>query len=415
MKRQPAKQFSLRGREFSSVADAATSVYRGWKNYVRRYESRDAASYVVVDDLAPRVHAPMRYRHREHIAEDFTSIAQHLAQENPTTALFPAYTHHKLHQSIAYVTARAAPVTQRSMVERFGTPWQHVPQREVAAIAEACTSSRDAYAQHVGRPEALEDYLYTAIPNDDVPALLKRRTRYWLDCMYARFPKFARFRFAVLNRPSTDTWKNLVTCSTGQFSLWVNTHSQHTYTMGFIEFLALHEVCGHMVHFAQLQNNAALAARVPHLLCIAIHTQDTYLVEGIAQWVAALLVDRYAPTGAAVRVVAKQMELFFAARHHILCDFIDGAIDLNTAVDCHHRFLGRWLTGSAENTATWYTTIRNDAVSCTQILAYHGAFSQLQPALTLPDEALTDFTTRLLNGFYQPQDLRALVAEYCDA
>ncbi|MBI4237174.1 MAG: hypothetical protein HY696_01995 [Deltaproteobacteria bacterium] len=369
---------------------------------------------MVVDDLAPRVFAPMLYRHRERIREDLAIVQHGLEQETPDPALFPAYARSKLCQSAAYFAGHADPVTRRSMVERFGTPWQHVPQNEIAAIAEACTSYCDAYAQHVGRPEALEDYLYTAISNDDVPALIKRRTRQWLDCMYALFPKFARFRFAVLNRRSTDTWKNLVTCSTGQFSLWVNTHPQHTYTMGFIEFLALHEVCGHMVHFAQLQNNAALAARAPHLLCIAIHTQDTYLVEGIAQWVAALLVDRYAPTGAAVRVAAKQMELFFAARHHILCDFIDDAIDLDTAVDRHHRFLGRWLTGSPADTATWYTTIRNDAISCAQILAYHGAFSQLQPARNLHDDALTDFGTRLLNGFYRPQDLRALVAEYCE-
>lgn len=378
--------------------EKVVSVYRGWHRLVGQQEGWESAKWVLINDLS-RSTAPARpFTDRAEVRRALQELRDAAPDEKSAE---------RLQQSLYYLDQDPKIGGSREAVVKRGIPWRPIDDATLdRKLSEFEASKRRLIEDgRVSMAEVSARYEFRR-GGPGVSAELETLGRSILDRFRAENPALAPAAFSMREVISPAPFHNMVTYEDGVLWYIANCNETVDYNDGRREFLALHEVGGHVLHFSQLLANDSLRASAPHLLCLAIHTYDAFFIEGIAQYLTALYAGRIAP-GGLLEMDVKRSELWFAVVHHNMTELLEGKIDAARAAERERAYLG----GDPEALRAIYEGLSRDLFFCCQIFAYHSSGETLRPALALQGPALAGFLDKLLNGHHSPADLEWLVKD----
>lgn len=382
-----------------------TSFYRGWRDWVERTEGYDAATLVVIDDLAPP--APSEaFGSREEVLRSLQSLVEASAPWASSPEPLLRYSHDKLRQSLVYLNQAPTETISRSDIERRGTRWVDFDESDLEELLQKASLSRaDLLAQGVSETK-LADYYDAPLPGPAVADSIRAYSERWLWEFRRVRPGLQPFDYEVRAVVDPGPWRNMVVHDGSRFVLRVNTAPHLTYTKGMTEGFALHEVCGHMVHLQELASSERVLETAPHLLCIATHTLDSGFVEGVAQFVAHYLPDRVEPGRSLARGEMLYTDLRFLVVHKNLMDLLEGRVSVDQAAERHSRL----LKGSVDP-GPRYRRLLSDPFFCSLCLNYASSLDDYRSLLERPDSSARDKALgSVFSEFLDSPRLRAAVA-----
>lgn len=98
-----------------------------------------------------------------------------------------------------------------------------------------------------------------------------------------------RYRFEIVKKE--EYWSAWADGQPGDLRLQFNFHHQRPWRMGDIEYLVIHEVCGHFVHAESLAREIQQERLNPFIGLTTVHNPSTFMAEGIADALTFLLPD----------------------------------------------------------------------------------------------------------------------------
>lgn len=390
------------------LSDRIIACYRGWRNLVQRTSGEEASQLVLIDDLAPPV-AAASFGRTEDVQRELEGLLIDAAdwKDHPDTLL--RYSYAKLSQSLAYANQRSERLVTRKEIEARGTKWTTVPENRLVSLTGEIEEFRRRLMLSGFSENELSDYFDVRLDNADAPALIRDNAEAWLPRLYSCKPSLLRFEFDVVARTSLASWRNRVTHDGKKFVLLVNVAPHVRYTKSLAEAFALHEICGHMVHLQQLACSERVLRTAPHLLCFAIHTQDSYFVEGVAQCVPYVLASRSGGRPSPIEGELKRSELQMLVRHKNITDLIEGRVTPAQAVERHLKFLPESV-----GVEGMYSRIMADPFSSCQTLNYVTSLDDFRPAMASSPDAAGRIFDALMSGFFAHADLPSLFEACAD-
>lgn len=174
----------------------------------------------------------------------------------------------------------------------------------------------------------------------------------------------------------------------------------------------LHEVAGHAVHFNHLRRNQDLKRNFPHLLCLSLHTHESFFLEGVAQFLVLLALERGQGIEHAAELKARTYAwtLTMALAHRNLSQVVRGKISLEEAVEFHlkHDNTGRV---TAPMIRRRYSDSLSDLFACKTTLNYYSSFKVMFPLVDAPADRLRTYVPELLSTYFVPEELAEFVRE----
>lgn len=381
----------------TSFSDDVIAVYRGWYRLVESERGWERAKWVLINDLSLSTIEP----------RSFESLSDVRGALERLLALAPAgKSAERIEQSLFFLEQDPGePVTKEAVIKR-GIPWRPVKEAELDRLKDQV---RDLRLRLIDSNQLSEESYRVRYERRagraGVAADLGAAGRAGLDRIGASFPRLSPALFETKEIASQLPWSNMVTFEDGVIRLIANIGPIPDYSPGRQGFLAVHEICGHVLHFSQLLRSEKLRATSSHRLCLAIHTYDSYFIEGIAQFISSVYAERVYPGPTLSHLDIKQCELFVAVRHRNLTELIERRIDAREAVEFERSYLG----GDEAKIAAYYEAVLKDVFFSCQTLVYYPSHQALLPALELPDAALARFLDDLLGEHYSPAELDGLV------
>lgn len=379
------------------------SCYRGWKALALRDAGEEGANRVLIDDLAPES-PPTVFASRVDVARELDALLELTALWKEAPLGLSRYSRAKLTHSRAFLSQTPGERVSRAAVAARGTPWREVTDSRLSAHRERLSSMRRAMAEADFSLDSQREYFDQRLAQEAVIPAIRGSAETWLGRLHIRFPSLVPAPFRLEARQSLAAWRNRVTHDGREFVLLVNLAPHVVYTRSLTEVLALHEVCGHVVHLQQLAASPRIRDVHPELLCFSIHTHDSYYLEGVAQFVSWMMA---APQGEAPSPLAAELlrsELLMLVRQRNIMDLLEGRIDVASAAARHRADFPD--TPDAEGV---YSRIVSDPFSACQTLNYVSSLDDFRPALasTAVRAAEAVFTSSM-DGFFDPQDVGRL-------
>lgn len=382
-----------------------TAFYRGWRDWVERAEGYDAATLIVIDDLAPPA-PPDKFNSREDVRLALESLIEASAPWSASPDPLLRYSHAKLRQSQVYLNQVPGESVSRSDIERRGTRWVDFDPAALDGLARRAAAYREALSARGVSEEAQADYYDDALPGPAVADSIRAYSERWLAEFRKLRPGLRSFAYEVRDVTDPGPWRNMVVHDGEHFILRVNTAPHLQYTRGMTEAFALHEVCGHMVHLQELAGSQRVLETAPHLLCIATHTLDSSFVEGVAQYIAHYLPGRVEPDASLAAGEMLYTDLRFLVVHKNLMDLLENRITLEQACERHSRL----LKGGVEP-GPRYRRLMADSFFSSLCLNYASSLDDYRPLLERPDSPARDAALLAIFGeFYDSPRLRAMLA-----
>lgn len=376
------------------------AIYRGWHLLEQQNGTFMSKIAVVIDDLASININPKEYQNNEQVKADLDKALIKCIDVN---TFWAKYTQDKLNQSLMYLNQlqTKAQITPE-LIEKRGTKWYAVSDEEIEVLFKAVSLNKLLL---LNKYEDTTSYFEVSLPFEVLTNKIRELSSNLIESTKKLFAgTFPVFQFDITTVAMPASWRMMVNHSGGRFKLVVNLYNP--FTLSVVENLSIHEVCGHMVHLAKLQQQSDTQMGNPHLLCFAIHTQDAYLLEGVAQLIAAANVHYFAEDGSLIKTAFKQFVLEFAVRQRNIMDLIKGCCDINYTVERHIYYLG----GKRNIIKEMYSFIVNDPFFCCQVLNYYSSYKALEPLLSLSLENFKKNLATITTGFYSYQDIDKLVS-----
>ena len=380
-----------------SFADAVIAAYRGWHALVERHSGWEDAKFVLINDLSRSAVPPTSFADEKEVGVALRKLLDRAPDQVSAE---------RLQQSLFYLEQRPGRRVTKDDVERRGIPWRQFDDSVLDGLRDEFNNCRRDLVDsgQLTRSESLSRYeRRTGEPGvaENIRALGETHLRR----LYDAFPNLSRANFEAREVSSGRPWTNMVTFEDDRIRLVANRGELSDLGEWRRGFLALHEVAGHVLHFTQLLADETLRAQTPDRLCLAIHTYDAYFIEGVAQFITSVYLDRIAPGPTLLRMDVKRSEVWFAVRHKNLSELIDGRIDPARAAAREAEYVG----GEESKLRAVYEKILEDAFFCCQTLVYLPSHRALLPALDFDDARLAEFLGALLTGYHTPGDLDRLV------
>lgn len=380
-------------------SESVISVYRGWRQLVEEESGWELAKWVLINDLSLSTVEP----------RSFSALGEvRKALEELLAAAPSGKAAERIQQSLFYIDqSHDEPVTREAVIKR-GIPWRPVE----ASRLDTLQGDYQALARRlIETGELTEDALQGRYGRDPgelgVVTEIELHGRSALELFYKRFPDLFPAQFESIEVISGLPWTNMVTYEQESLKLIVNRGELADNNKGRRGFLGLHEVAGHVLHFSQLLNDKAQRDLAPHLLALAIHTYDAYFIEGIAQFLTSVYVEKIMPGPTLLNLDVKRTELWVAVRHKNISELIEGACDSVAAAAVECGYLG----GDQAKLCQVYEAIRKNIFFCCQFLVYFPSHQALLPALRLAEPALGKFLGSLLRRHHSPEELDRLVSD----
>lgn len=381
-----------------SFGDAVIAAYRGWHALVERRSGWEDAKFVLINDLSRSAVTPTSFASLKEVGVALRKLRDE-APDQVSAA--------RLQQSLFYLEQRPGERVTKEDVFQRGIPWREIDDAVLEGIRREFEDCRRKLVDsgRMTRAQASSRYERRA-GEPGVAAQIQVLGEEHLQRLYKLFPRLSRATFEAREVASARPWTNMVTYEDDRIRLVANRGELSDLGEWRRGFLALHEIAGHVLHFTQLLGNDELRARAPDRLCLAIHTYDAYFIEGVAQLITSIFLERIAPGPSLLRMDVKRSELWFAIRHKNLTELIDGRIDTVRAAEREADYVG----GDGGKLKAVYEAIVKDAFFCCQTLVYFPSHRALLPAMSFDDARLAAFLSELLTGYHTPDDLDRLAA-----
>lgn len=382
----------------ASFSDDVIAVYRGWYALAEKDGGWERVKWVLINDLSLSPVDPLR-------CDTLSDVRRALER---LLVIAPAgKSAERIEQSLFFIEQNPGePVTKEAVIKR-GIPWRPVQEAQLVRLKD---QARNLRLRLIDTGQLSDESFRARYDRRSgkagVAADLGVAGRAGLDRIGARFPRLSPAVFSTKETATSLPWSNMVTFEEGVIRLIANIGPLPDYSPGRQGFLAIHEICGHVLHFSQLLRSENLRATSAHLLCLSIHTYDSYFIEGIAQFISSLYAERVYPGPTLSHLDIKQCELFVAVRHRNLTELIEKRIEVREAVEFERSYLG----GDKAKIAAYYEVVLKDVFFSCQTLVYYPSHQALLPALTLPDAELERFLGGLLGEHHSPVDLDRLVS-----
>ena len=398
---------TIKGINLIQIKQNILATYRGWRNLEASLSSDFGARYVVIDDLSDSLVEPHQFHDLGEARESFERLSAVI--QSTDTGRFHEYRRHKVDQSIQYLSQQPiAKVTGDDVVSRGGK-WQPADEVELKQLMDM----RVGLQNGISEDPAADEYQNKRVLPIDIGPLMSRQCELWISEVLGLGLGLKPFNYRVVTSNENIAARASVNrrAHDDHFELRVNTADHHHYTRALIDFIALHEACGHMAHLEVLRTVPGIQEREPDLLAIAIHTgQDSLLAEGIAQYLSWYLVEHSPGADDLVKLALVNFTLDLGIRHKCIYDYISGHLTLAEIVEYHVSVLG----GDKKRVEEMYKLIVNSPFRIVAVLNYFSSFTALRPAHHLAPDIATDFLKEALTGFYTIDELRTMSQKYLE-
>ncbi len=250
--------------------------------------------------------------------------------------------------------------------------------------------------------------MFKTVSKEKIIPLFMLLIKKWKGILFNAHPELCDFEYKIEECENNSSFRAMVINNNNNFVLLLNRTNYRYFTEGIIENLAIHEVCGHMVHLSQLSNNKNLMLKFPHLFQISIHTQDSYLTEFIAQLIAHYLQKNFSNENDLIFPAFTYFNLQFAVRHYNVTRLIEEEITLSEAVEFHTRY----LIESPKIIANMYKNIVKNTFFSAQVLNYSSSIDSIRNIMVLNQTKQYKILMKMLTNFYTHIEIDSLIEFY---
>ena len=377
---------------------AVVGLYRAWRAMRAAGGDRLWPLWVMINDLAPLDLTPQlpNLKSEDDVAKALDILIERSRNEpeSPTKG----YTEEKLRQSRFYVGQIQHQTVTPEIVTARGMPWLPIDRaeaEEIVAVYRAAERTCEAagHSREQIQSRSKIHNAYAGMAQDII-----RIGTDAANALRARFPFLKPFTIQEEFVNDKTGWRNIVSRSPAGFRLILNHGPLAAYSSGLISYLRLHEIAGHMVHFAFLEAQPHLVEKAPHLLCLSSHTQDSVYMEGVGEFITELTAE--APSLEWLEL--RRIEAYLAVRHCNMCDLIIQKTSIEEAACWHSGLLGE----PEELMRRSYAAYLGDPFFSSQVLSYYPSLKILNPAKDLASHDLSQFLAKLMR---QPMDFKSLL------
>ena len=378
------------------------AFYRSWRLWTEQTVSEDAAYLVLVDDLCTTPTDIMHFESKEAALAQLNHLIDLSEQVFSDSSRYSQLTIQKLKQSYHYLrNVNLDQLCTKKIAVSRGSKWVVPNDDRYIELVHKSAQSAQAYAEFTkldsGSMWETEENPVAKI--DELARVHLKSLRSYLP--YSQDPKFEAVGIDV-----ESPWANLVVTKQDRFELQIYT-SRKKYNRGFVDEMALHEVCGHIFHFSQLKHSEELQHEWPHLLCIAIHTQDSFYVEAIAQFMHGFVAKKICGPNSFSEMSFDESIARHAAYYNNTFRVMNqdlSSLEAATAIHMNHG-------GQIENLERYFASVVKDPFLAAQRLVYYPAIEMLLPLLELPVADIVTLIPQLLQKVYDADSLSEFANE----
>ncbi len=382
------------------------ACYRDWKELLVKRGLEEKAYWVLVDDLCTVETHTSSFNNSDEVLSELSDLLDICHSQASSLGHHYAYTEAKLRQSITYLTQTEIKKVTRADTEARGVKWISVTDAHLDVMHSSYLEQREAAEVFLRKKgEDPLRYYNEWMPGNEAAAFIKKSGDEWVVRFQEAFSFIPSVQYDCIALDLEMPFQNLVVYKPGKFSLLMNTRTETAFTRAHLTFLSLHEICGHIVHFTHILQSSSLQKEAPQLLPIAIHTQDSFVVEGIAQLLSMIVYAQYASDFPQVGAQIQVSNLYVALRHANISDLIENKITPAAAATRHAKYLG----GTVDALEKFYAEKMNDTFSCIQALNYYSSIKLLSPYLKLNRPEMQKSLAHLMSNFFAPNDVELLL------
>ncbi len=391
------------------VAKDLVAFYRGWRELEVKTKGRFSGLWIVINDLADDKTPPRAFGDQKEVAVELDRLEGLAAKTPEFDAELRALTLARLKQSKSYLNQSAGVRASRAEVLSRGLRWETVTDAEIKGLDRAYKDLRGKLIQ-IGKTTAsfLDEFQREGRGSRATAEAIRDVGLKGAAAIQKLWPWLSAVECETETELSQGAWRNIVTTAARGFKLIVNEGPNATYSPALREFLGLHEVAGHMTHFAHWRREERLQAEAPHVLLLAIHGQDAYYAEGVGQFLSEVACQHIYGPDTVQNLEMRRVELMLALRNYNIMRIIEDGRTIDQAVECHLDYLG----GDPVVIKGQYTAYVCDPFFCCQALCFYPSLKALKPTLALPPAKLSAFAKELLSLSVGPEAMDALVARY---
>lgn len=355
------------------VNDEIAQFYRSWQKFEADTNGLESSLFILVDDLT--------YLDKQTIEfESYQEISMKLDElfTKASSGSVSKYLVEKLRNSRAYLSRVLQKASQEiltpEIVIQRGAPFEILAITRLEEIVDEIRSNQELLGDH------LLSRLQAPVEAKDAPGYISAFAKEILQ----KVPSWIKpnnITWETLEISSERAWRNIVSFNKSKncHSLLVNTSRNRTYSSWECKALAIHEVCGHILHLTKLRDS--LGRNKNAELAISIHTVDSYYTETVAQtlfyYIAKVLDEPE------LLYLFYKFHLEFSLRNNALITAINNSCSTDSAVHYHSNFLENMNFTEVDinllNLA--YKKILSDPFFCAQTFNYVAGVELVIPYL----------------------------------
>lgn len=394
--------------EINQFKNEIVECYRGWYNLELKVNGLSSASFVMIIDLADsNIGVGKNYSDLNQVRKALEHLLiayDKLSLSHPQ--LLCISLKERMLQSLNYIEQNK---NFKSVLEVGGISLSalkiHLASRGIkyreinridldqqrTRLIETCNQLEDKYGTN-----ALDEYQKKVFNHDEIANYFNTKVNKWYDILKRYLPKlnFPDYKIVLIN--STDPYRAMVTFNENTFKINLNTNS--FFTQQTLDYLVLHEFCGHIIHFDHIKNNIELSESFPFSQLILSHTQDIAYYEGIAQLIPYLLTEFFNSDICYEKLAIQFTDLQWATRYYCLIKLYEGS-SLNDISNIHLEYLDE----SYENIKKYYTAVLNHPFFSIQTLSYYQSYSHYKTIFSSIKTTKEELERLLSNPDYEIQ------------
>lgn len=355
------------------VNDEIAQFYRSWQKFEADTNGLESSLFILVDDLT--------YLDKQTIEfESYQEISMKLDElfTKASSGSVSKYLVEKLRNSRAYLSRVLQKASQEiltpEIVIQRGAPFEILAITRLEEIVDEIRSNQELLGDH------LLSRLQAPVEAKDAPGYISAFAKEILQKV-PNWIKPNNITWETLEISSERAWRNIVSFNKSKncHSLLVNTSRNRTYSSWECKALAIHEVCGHILHLTKLRDS--LGQNKNAELAISIHTVDSYYTETVAQtlfyYIAKVLDEPE------LLYLFYKFHLEFSLRNNALITAINNSCSSDCAVHYHSNFLEnmKFTEVDINLLSLAYKKILSDPFFCAQTFNYVAGVELVIPYL----------------------------------
>lgn len=353
--------------------DEIALFYKSWEKFEYDRNGLESSLFILVDDLTFLEKELFTFSEISEVSDKLESLIAASEKEKISKYLIE-----KLQNSKEYISSiRSSPeeidITPEKVMKR-GAPFESVPKQRIIDIADKISKSQNLMS------EIEITSLTQMLESENSPHVIKS----YANQIIKKIPDWilpSPLEWETLSVSSERSWRNIVSFNREKncHTLMVNTSKNRNYSMWECKALAVHEVCGHILHLTKLRESLGESHNAE--LAISIHTLDSYYTETVAQTLFYFLAE--SSNDPELQFLFYKFHLDFVLRNNALVDAINQNNSAEVAVESYIQSLDL-VSGPKVNPdllKTNFQKILSDSFFCAQTFNYVAGVECIIPYL----------------------------------